>query len=122
MRVLVCGGREYTNRKYIYTFLDAQHLEYNFDILVEGDAIGVDRIAGDWAGSRGVDLIKCPANWNKYGDSAGPRRNKFMLDLFQPNIVIAFDGGTGTNDMIKRTINIRGESILFIDAKEGTGF
>jgi acyl-CoA synthetase (NDP forming) len=43
-----------------------------------------------------------PANWKKHGKSAGPIRNQLMLDVGKPDLVIAFPGGSGTADMIRR--------------------
>jgi hypothetical protein len=42
------------------------------------------------------------AKWDKYGKSAGPIRNKKMLDEGKPDLVFAFPGGPGTNNMIKQ--------------------
>ena len=38
-----------------------------------------------------------------HGKGAGPIRNQRMLDAGQPDLVVAFEGGRGTADMITRT-------------------
>ena len=43
-----------------------------------------------------------PADWKKYGKSAGPLRNQRMIDEGKPDLVVAFPGGVGTADMISR--------------------
>jgi hypothetical protein len=48
-----------------------------------------------------VTLVSVPADWEKWGTAAGPKRNQMMLDQ-KPDIVLAFPGGRGTADMIAR--------------------
>ena len=43
-----------------------------------------------------------PAAWNKWGYSAGPRRNAWMIEYGKPDHVLAFPGGPGTADMVRR--------------------
>ena len=40
------------------------------------------------------------AQWTKYGKSAGPIRNAEMLRFGKPQLVVAFPGGDGTENMI----------------------
>lgn len=101
MRVLVCGGRDFSDTLTAYSLLDKYHKEYQFDVVIEGDARGADRIAGFWARRNKLDNLKFPAEWDKYGKSAGYIRNKQMLDEGKPDLVIAFPGGRGTENMIK---------------------
>jgi hypothetical protein len=42
------------------------------------------------------------ANWDKYGKAAGGIRNQQMLDENEIDTAVAFPGGTGTKDMIKK--------------------
>ena len=102
MRVLVCGGRHYCDREFIYRYLDALHKEHPIDVLIEGGAGGTDGIAGQWAVERGINNLIFPADWDKHGKVAGPIRNQRMLDEGKPDLVVAFPGGRGTADMMKR--------------------
>lgn len=101
MRVLVCGGRDFTDKLFLYSRLDSLHAHIGIDVLIEGNAKGVDRIAGYWARRRGIENQKFPADWKKYGNAAGPIRNKQMLIEGKPDLVVAFRGGKGTTDMVK---------------------
>jgi hypothetical protein len=49
LKVLVCGGRAFSDAKFIHAELDQLHAQYDFKMVIEGDARGVDRIAGEWA-------------------------------------------------------------------------
>lgn len=42
------------------------------------------------------------ADWKTHGRAAGPIRNQRMIDEWKPTLVIAFAGGRGTADMIRR--------------------
>jgi hypothetical protein len=59
-------------------------------------------MAGEWADVFGVPFRIFPANWKKHGRAAGPMRNQQMLDEGKPDLVIAFPGGSGTADMVRR--------------------
>ena len=43
-----------------------------------------------------------PAQWDVYGRRAGPIRNQEMIDEGKPDGVVAFPGGKGTADMVRR--------------------
>lgn len=98
MRVIVCGGREYKDRERLYDVLDGHGIVE----VAQGGAPGADTLAFDWAWSRGVPVKAFPADWKAHGRAAGPIRNQRMLDEFKPDAVIAFPGGRGTADMVRR--------------------
>jgi len=100
MIVLVTGGREYKNDKHLFAVLDRIHSERKFTFLVHGDARGADYRAHRWCKSRGVQPVAMEALWDYEGNPAGSRRNKRMWDLFKPELIVAFPGGTGTSNMM----------------------
>jgi hypothetical protein len=130
MRILVCGGRTfgripdllhcsrefYEARKAEYQFIhqtlnelaEKHSKEYNpddnwlpFDIvIIEGGADGADRAASDWAICNYAKSETYDADWNRYGNAAGPIRNRRMLEEGRPNMVVAFPGSAGTANMI----------------------
>lgn len=103
MRVLVCGGRDFHDRDFVYSTLDAMAKRWPPDVvIIEGDARGVDRMAGYWARKRGLTNLKFPADWASFGRAAGALRNQRMLIEGKPDLVIAFPGGHGTADMVRR--------------------
>lgn len=99
-RLLITGGRDFTDRAAIEKAL--LDIEQRPDVVIHGDAAGADRIAGLVAAEQGLDVWKFPANWARYGKSAGPRRNYQMLVEGRPTHVLAFPGGAGTENMIKQ--------------------
>lgn len=100
--VLACGGRDYSHTNHLFTVLDRIKEERGIHALVHGDAEGADRRAGLWCRYRGVPEIKVPAQWDFYHKSAGPIRNGWMVDYIRPTLVVAFPGGSGTADMVKK--------------------
>lgn len=103
-RVLVCGGRNFTNSPAMNTLLGHLHDEYDFHVLIHGDAPGADKLAAAWAEHFGIDIEAYPAEWAKYGRSAGPRRNRQMLEEGKPDLVVALPGGRGTANMVMLAI------------------
>ena len=113
MRVVVCGGRAYKDVEYIWKVLDELHAGQPITGLAHGNAGGIgpisgklygaDKIAGAWAESHDIPVKPYPVtneDWQGYGRGAGPRRNRWMLDEFAPDYVVAFPGGRGTADCV----------------------
>lgn len=102
-RVLICGGRDYNNVESLNAVLDAAHYANPIVCLIHGAARGADMLAADWALSHGVLCSAYPADWERDGKAAGPIRNRRMLELGKPHLVLAFPGGIGTANMIKQS-------------------
>lgn len=106
MKVLVFGGREFQDRKFLFDTLDALHKSQPFTHVIHGAYKGADALADEWAMRRGVQPVRCPANWDWFGPPAGPIRNRSMLEL-NPDYWVAFTGGVGTADMIGRLMDAK---------------
>lgn len=101
MRVLVTGGRHYSDQPALFATLDGVHASRAITAVIHGGASGADRLAGRWGQARGVSVEVYPADWDKHGRAAGPIRNQEMLGK-KPDLVVAFPGGKGTADMVRR--------------------
>jgi hypothetical protein len=102
MKIIVCGGRDYSDRKTLFTTLDRIDLERGpFDILIHGNAQGADTIADAWARSHNVTVVAVLPEWQRHGKAAGPVRNRKMITTYSPDLVVAFPGGRGTANLIK---------------------
>jgi len=96
--VLVTGSRDWDNWGLIREALEPF---FGLDVtLIHGDARGADKMADyvwtEWGGkTRAV-----PANWDRFGKSAGIRRNEGMVLSLTPesSVVVAFlrDDSPGT--------------------------
>ena len=105
MKVLVCGGRDY-DKAQVWNALEhivqSEICPWPPTCLIHGAARGADEGAAEWAKSEGIKSIAYPANWRKHGKAAGPMRNQKMIDEAKPDAVVAFPGGRGTADMVRR--------------------
>lgn len=103
MKVLVCGGRNYKDRKKLFRVLNIlDGNRGNIKLIINGAASGADTFSSLWAKQSGIEYFEYPANWDKYGKSAGAIRNAEMLKYHNIDLVVAFPGGKGTQDMIEK--------------------
>jgi predicted Rossmann-fold nucleotide-binding protein len=99
---IVCGGRDYADRDALFATLDRLRANYGIAAVAHGGAPGADTLAGQWAKSRGLVCEEFRADWKRQGRAAGPLRNQRMLDDAGARFVVAFPGGDGTADMVRR--------------------
>jgi hypothetical protein len=100
MKVLVCGGRDFDDWGMMCKVMC--NIKPSPTIIIHGAARGADRMAGDWARANGLTQQAFPADWNQYGKTAGMIRNAMMLKEGEPDLVVAFPGGRGTADMVRK--------------------
>jgi len=102
MRVLICGDRNWKDRDSIFACVSA--LPESVPII-EGEARGADRIAGQATRFYGHTVFEFPADWNQYGKAAGPIRNRQIMKEGKPTLVIFFHNNLkqskGTRDMVE---------------------
>jgi hypothetical protein len=105
MKLLVTGGRNFTDRVLLDSVLDQLHAKHVFTHVIHGAATGADMLADEWCNTSGVQPVACRALWDYYraqdpakARGAGPIRNHAMLAL-APDLVVVFPGGTGTLHM-----------------------
>lgn len=111
MKIIVCGGRDYSNQAFLEEWLDRLNQSGQVSAVIHGGASGADTRAGVWAKKRGVPVRVFPADWKAHGKAAGPRRNARMLEE-RPDAVVAFPGGRGTDDMVRQATRA-GVRVLF---------
>lgn len=106
--VTVAGPRDYTSKEFVDKMLE----EILSDILakevlpihiVEGGAYGVDALAKLYALQNELPYTEVKADWDKYGRSAGPRRNQKMAEMSDYCIVF-FKGSRGSASMIAEAL------------------
>lgn len=107
VRILTCGGRNYFNHRFIAMIMDGlvleakQFFETDDIVVAHGAATGADTLVDHYCKERKIDVKRYRAKWETHGRSAGPIRNREMLEDFKPDMVIAFPGGPGTADMVE---------------------
>ena len=100
MKIIVAGGRDFTNYQVLDKIL-SEEINPPFDCIISGDARGADMLGAQWAAQHGVPLQHFPAYWNQYGKAAGFIRNAEMGDAAD-SLIAFWDGrSAGTSHMIQ---------------------
>ena len=112
-RIIVAGTRDFNNFEMLNEILEGYIDKMNKDsiTIVSGCARGADKFGEVFAENHSLNLVKFPANWDKYGKDAGFIRNTEMGDYASEDgyhgVLFAFWNGisNGTKDMITKAIN-----------------
>ena len=101
MKVIIAGSRTATNYKHLLTAINAFELTgKKITEVVSGTARGADKLGERWARETNVPIKRFPANWNKFGKSAGYRRNEEMAE-YADYLIALWDGQSrGTKHMV----------------------
>jgi len=117
----VCGGRDFDSWKVLQEVLKDEVGSFRGPnpeiVIIQGGAKGADFLAKVYAKWVGWSCEEYPANWKKHGKAAGGIRNQQMLDEGKPDVVVAFPGGIGTADMIRRAKKA-GVEVLEVEGDE----
>lgn len=103
-RIAVGGCRSYHDYDTFLKYIDlclSKIAKNNKIIILSGHCSGVDSMAEQYAAEKGYELEIFPAQWNKYGKFAGPKRNNEMVK--KSDYVIAFwdNKSKGTKNLIE---------------------
>lgn len=100
MNIIVAGGRDFEDYELLRQTLNYQLITVREPVIVCGEARGADSLGRRYAEEYGLKIKSFPADWAKYGRSAGFKRNLEMANI--ADALIAFwDGKSkGTKHMI----------------------
>lgn len=109
IKYLVCGGRNYTDRVFVFKTLDSlprpnlviEGGQRKWDPVLKHIVGGADYLGKEWADARGIECVTENAEWRRLGRAAGRARNALMLEKYKPTLVVAFKGGRGTANMMR---------------------
>jgi len=91
--------------------------QHPISAIVSGGAVGADKLSEKYAKENNIPITIFPADWNKYGKSAGYKRNVDIIESC--DIVIAFwDGqskGTWHSIQLAKKLNKHVEIIRYLD-------
>lgn len=103
-KVIIAGGRDFNDYKLLEDKcmkILSNKLKTHKVEIVSGCARGADRLGGQFAINHGLRLYCYPADWNKYGKSAGYVRNNIMAE-YSHALIAFWDGKSkGTEHMVK---------------------
>lgn len=102
MKVIIAGSRNITDYFQIVTAMTLSGYTFsNLTEIVSGTARDVDQLGELLANRNNIPIKRFPADWDKYGKSAGYRRNAEMAK-YADSLVAIWDGQSkGTEHMIK---------------------
>ena len=102
-RILICGDRNWKDVETIENFVKSLPPD---TVIIHGGCRGADKIADKAAKEHGLMVKTFSAKWEKYGNAAGPIRNRRMILEGKPDRVVAFHDdlskSRGTADMLKQ--------------------
>lgn len=100
-KVIIAGTRDFNNYHLLKMKLDKILSNIIDDIIiVSGKARGADTLGEKYAKEKGYQIAEFPADWEKFGRSAGYKRNVQMAE-YADACVCFWDGRSpGTKHMI----------------------
>ncbi|SRR5712692_3186065 len=98
MRVIIAGSRSMTAAEEVATAI--AHSGFAITEVISGGARGVDTLGEAWARTHKIPTRRFPAQWERYGKSAGFRRNEAMAHVADALIAVWDGSSPGTCHMI----------------------
>lgn len=111
MKLAIVGGRDFNDYKrldaIVFELFKIRKGNIPEDSIISGGARGADALGKRYAKDRDLDYIEYPADWRKYGKSAGFKRNLQIVAAC--DIVLAFWDGVsgGTKDTIDKARQLK---------------
>jgi hypothetical protein len=100
MRTIIAGSRSCSDYNELLRAIDKK--EWEISVVLSGAAQGVDLLGEMWAIKNNKPLETYPAQWRKYGKSAGFLRNETMAQNADALIAIWDGKSKGTKHMIEK--------------------
>ena len=117
MKTIIAGSRDNIEYQDVLSAMGECPWSSEITEVVSGKARGVDTLGEQWAKENNIPIKEFPANWKKFGKSAGPRRNEEMGD-YADALVAVWDGGSkGTKHMIDYSEN-KGLKVFVYNLKD----
>ena len=104
MKVIICGGRNFTDYQYLNAYVKMVPPWIEITEVVSGHADGADTLGEQWATKNNIPLKIFPADWERLGRRAGPIRNIEMSKYAEGCIAFWNGTSTGTKHMIDTAI------------------
>lgn len=99
MFLIIAGCRNFHHLPTLETAIAEFKLEP--EIIIHGAARGVDTLAQLYAEKYLIPVVQFPANWEKYGNQAGPIRNCVMAERGDVLLALWNKKSRGTKHMIQ---------------------
>ena len=102
MKLIIAGSREFNDYSYLERKLDEMLFGFDYKeiIIISGACKGVDILGERYALENSLPVIKFYPDWDKYGKSAGFRRNREMAHNATHCVVFQVNNSKGSQLMI----------------------
>lgn len=112
MNTIIAGSRSITSRPALAAAIHhAQGRGLVIGRVLSGGADGVDRLGEQWASAHGLPVQRIPADWRRFGRSAGPRRNAEMVAQAEA-VVALWDGASAGTAQLVEAARRRGLAVF----------
>lgn len=101
MKLCIFGSRNFHDYQLLKEKVDAIHSRSAIKEVVSGQAKGADLLGEKWAKENQIKIVPYPADWDKYGKSAGYIRNREMAEYCDKAIGFIVDNSKGSEMMCK---------------------
>lgn len=107
MKLIIAGTRSlYVSTKFIFEVLEQKGINGAFSQIVSGGANGIDYCGEEYANWAGISLKRFIADWKKYGNAAGPKRNEQMAK-YGDALLLIWDGKSkGSKNMKENMLKL----------------
>jgi hypothetical protein len=117
MKTIIAGSRNNIEYQDVLTAIRDCPWSSEITEVVSGKARGVDTLGERWSIENNISIKEFPADWKKFGKSAGHRRNEQMGD-YADALIAVWDGESkGTKHMIDYSKN-KGLRVFIYNLKE----
>ena len=114
MRTIIAGSRGVTQSRFD---LDIGRMLWAPSVVLCGMARGVDLFGKAWAEKNGILVEEYPADWDRFGKSAGYRRNVQMADNADALFAI-WDGKSKGTEHMMNIARQKGLYVMYTSADE----
>lgn len=115
MKVIIAGSRDVNSPGAVgRAILSAP---FHITEIVSGNARGVDTLAENYAGRKGIPTKLFPADWDKYGKPAGAIRNAQMAE-YADALIAVWDGKSKGTRMMIEMMNKANKPVVLYLVKE----
>ena len=107
-KLIIAGTRSFNDYELLRSILSTLFMKHHCwtidwnEEIVSGGAPGADTLAVRYATEANMPFKVFPADWKKYGRSAGQRRNRQMAEYADAAIVFWDGKSRGTQNMIQQ--------------------
>ncbi len=100
MKIIIAGSRTITDYYIVKNAINVSNTAIKATEIVCGMASGVDLLGKRWAEENNIPIKEFPADWERFGKSAGYKRNEEMAEYADALLAIWDKKSRGTKHMI----------------------